>query len=53
MDETPGPAATTRDRMLLVAFWTWAAVLVLATMAQLFGWKGVLDVLDVKRWFSS
>jgi hypothetical protein len=52
MNETPGPATTTKDRLLLVGFWTWAVVLVVATLAQLFGWKGVLDVLDVKRWFS-
>ena len=41
-----------RDRVLLAAFWAWAAVLVVATLAQLFGWQGVLDVLDVKRWFA-
>ena len=45
---TPQP----RDRILLVVFWAWALVLVVATLAQLFGWQGVLDVLDVKRWFS-
>ena len=48
----PRPPATLRDRLLLGAFWTWAALLVLLTLAQLFGWKGVLDVLDVKNWFS-
>ena len=52
----PGPSpprdTTVRDRVLLAAFWAWAAVLVLATLAQLFGWQGVLDVLDVKRWFA-
>jgi hypothetical protein len=52
MTETPKPAATTRDRVLLFAFWAWAAVLVLATLAQLFGWKGVTEALDVKRWFA-
>ncbi len=41
-----------RDTLLVFAFWTWAAVLLLATLAQLFGWDGVLDVLDVKRWFA-
>lgn len=46
------PATTARDRVLLAAFWAWAAVLVVATLAQLFGWQGVLDVLDVKRWFA-
>ena len=48
----PRPATTTRDRVLLVAFWCWAAVLVLATLAQLFHWQGVLDLVDVKRWFA-
>jgi hypothetical protein len=38
--------------VLLVVFWLWAAVLVVATLAQLFGWSGVLDALDVKRWFA-
>lgn len=48
-----GPAhATTGDRVLLAAFWLWAALLLLATLAHLFGWNGVLDVLDVKHWFS-
>ena len=46
------PATTTRDRVLLVVFWAWAAVLVLATLAQLFHWQAVLDVVDVKRWFA-
>ncbi len=47
------PAApTTGDRVLVVAFWAWAALLLLVTLAQLFGWDGVLDVLDVKRWFA-
>ena len=54
--ETPAPqeprdAATPRDRLLLALFWAWAAVLVVATLAHLFGWQGVLDVVDVKRWF--
>lgn len=40
------------DRLLAALFWAWAAVLLLATLAQLFGWEGVLDVLDVKRWFA-
>ena len=48
-----GPAkATTRDRVLLVVFWAWAAVLLVATLATLFGWDGVLAWLDVKRWFA-
>jgi len=48
-----GPAAaTTRDRVLLVVFWAWAAILVVATLAQLCGWDGLLDALDVKRWFA-
>ena len=48
----PRPATTTRDRVLVAAFWAWAVVLVVATLAQLFKWKGVLDILDVKNWFS-
>ena len=48
----PRAATTTRDRLLLAGFWTWACVLVLATLAQLFGWQGVLDLVDVKRWFA-
>lgn len=48
-----GPAAATaRDRVLLLAFWAWAALLVVVTLAQLFGWDGLLDALDVKRWFA-
>jgi len=39
------------DRVLVVVFWGWACLLLVATLAQLFGWDGVLDVLDVKRWF--
>jgi hypothetical protein len=41
-----------RDRVLLVVFCAWAALLVVATLAQIFGWQGVLDALDVKRWFA-
>jgi hypothetical protein len=59
MSETPEPSAsgapaatTTRDRVLVAVFWAWAAVLVVATLAQLFRWQGVLDVLDVKNWFA-
>ena len=48
----PRPATPTRDRVLVAVFWAWAAVLVVATLAQLFKWQGVLDVLDVKRWFA-
>lgn len=48
-----GPAhATTGDRVLLACFWVWAALLLLATLAHLFGWDGVLNALDVKHWFS-
>lgn len=48
-----GPAhATTRDRVLLGVFWAWAALLLLAVLAQLFGWEGLLDLLDPKRWFA-
>ena len=43
---------TTGDRALLAAFWVWAVLLLVATVAQLAGWQGVLDVLDVKRWFA-
>jgi len=39
------------DKLLVSVFWVWAALLLVATLAQLFGWEGVLDVLDVKRWF--
>ena len=39
-------------RLLLVVFWVWAALLLVATIAQLFGLDGILDVLDVKRWFA-
>ena len=48
----PRPAATWKDRALVVGFWTWAIVLVVATLAQLFHWKGALEYLDVKNWFS-
>lgn len=50
-----GPAAaTTRDRVLLAVFWLWAAILVVATVAQFLGpqGEGILDALDAKRWFS-
>lgn len=50
--EEPSAPTTGRDRALLAFFWAWAAVLVLATLARLFGWQGVLEVLDVKRWFA-
>ena len=42
---TPG------DRLLVVGFWIWAGLLLLVTLSHLFGWDGVLDALDVKRWF--
>lgn len=50
-----GPkSATTRDRVLLAAFWIWAGLLVLAAVAQFLGPKGegILDALDAKRWFA-
>ncbi len=40
------------SQVLLIVFWVWAGLLVVATVAQLFGFDGVLDVLDVKRWFA-
>ena len=43
---------TRGDRVLVAVFWLWAALLLLATLAQLLGWEGVLDALDVKRWFA-
>lgn len=51
-ESAPRPAATGRDKLLLGLFWAWALVLVVATLARLFGWTGVLEVLDVKRWFA-
>jgi hypothetical protein len=48
----PQPATTTRDRVLLVAFWAWAVLLVVATLAQLLDWQGVKEFLDVKNWFA-
>jgi len=51
MSEADKPAVTTKDKVLVAAFWAWAAVLVVATLAQLFHWKGVTEALDVKRWF--
>ena len=39
------------DQLLVIVFWVWAALLAVATLAQLFGWEQVLDLLDVKRWF--
>lgn len=53
--EPPADASatiSTGDRLLLIAFWAWAGLLVVATIAQLAGWQGVLDLLDVKRWFA-
>jgi len=47
--ESTGSAA---GKALLVVFWIWAALLAVITVAQLFGLDGVLDVLDVKRWFA-
>lgn len=48
-----GPAAASRgEKALLAFFWVWATLLVVATLAHLFGWQGVLDALDVKRWFA-
>jgi hypothetical protein len=53
----PGPtdaaaAPSSKDKILVAVFWVWAAVLVVATLAQIFRWQGVLDVLDVKNWFA-
>ena len=50
--EPAAAAPTRRDRLLLVLFWVWAGILVVATLAQLFRWEAVLDALDVKRWFA-
>lgn len=50
--ESSPPETGRGDRLLLAAFWVWAALLLVATIAQLAGWQGVLDVLDVKRWFA-
>ena len=47
---TDGPSGT--DRVLVAVFWLWAGLLLVATIAQLMGWEGVLDILDVKRWFA-
>jgi hypothetical protein len=56
VSEPAGPETTPTprrgDRALLVLFWTWAAVLVVATIAQLFRIEPILDVLDVKNWFA-
>ena len=55
MDEPSPPAApapTGRDRVLVTVFWVWAAVLVVATVGQLFRIQPILDVLDVKNWFA-
>jgi len=49
---TDSPNEDRASRVLLVVFWIWAGLLVVATIAQLFGLDGVLDVLDVKRWFA-
>lgn len=46
------PRATAKDRLLLVFFWAWAGVLVVATLGQLFHWSAVTSALDVKNWFS-
>ncbi len=52
-DAPQSDARTTRgDRALLIVFWVWAALLLAATLAHLFGWDGVLDALDVKKWFA-
>ena len=55
MDEpssNSAPAPTGRDRMLVTVFWVWAAILVVATIGQLFHVQPILDVLDVKNWFA-
>lgn len=54
-DGAPAPASSTPaagDRVLLVVFWVWAGLLLVAAVSQLAGWDGVLDLLDVKRWFA-
>ena len=52
-ESAPDAAGEDRaSRVLLIVFWLWAGLLVVATIAQLFGLDGVLDVLDVKRWFA-
>ena len=48
---TDAPAVSRSDRLRVGVFWVWAGLLLVATVAQLLGWEGVLDVLDVKRWF--
>ncbi len=50
--DEPAAEPGTGDRVLVVAFWGWAAVLLVATIAQLFEIEPVLDALDVKRWFA-
>jgi len=52
-DAAAADAPSAGDRALVVVFWVWAGLLLVATLAQLFGWEGVLDVLDVKRWFAN
>ena len=55
MDEPSPPPAlapTRRDRVLVAVFWAWAAILVVATIGQLFRIQWILDVLDVKNWFA-
>src|SRR5438045_1101602 len=49
MSETEKPAVTTKDKILVAAFWAWAVLLVVAPLAQLFHWKGVMGVFDVRR----
>lgn len=59
-DETAAPAdgpahATRSDRILLAAFWVWAALLLVAAVCQLVGGdtaNSILDALDAKRWFA-
>ncbi len=50
--EATDAAEARRAKVLLGVFWLWAALLLVATVAQLFGLDAVLDVLDVKRWFA-
>lgn len=48
----PEEGARRTGNVLLAVFWIWAALLVVVTVAQIFELEGVLNVLDVKRWFA-
>ena len=45
--------AVDRDRIFLVLFALYVAVLVVATIGELFDIDAILDVFDVKRLFSA